>query len=193
MKQLIFASNNRHKADEIRALLNNRFDIITLKEAGIEIDIPEPHETLAKNASEKSSVIFQLTGRDCFSEDSGLEVEALNGAPGVKSARYAGDTSDATQNNTLLLHNMKNISNRNAIFKTVISLIIDGNEYLFEGTCSGKIALTPSGTGGFGYDPLFIPDGYDQTFAILGLDVKSAISHRKKAVDQMNAFLKNIA
>ena len=192
MKQLIFASNNRHKADEIRALLNNRFDIITLKEAGIEIDIPEPHETLAKNASEKSSVIFQLTGRDCFSEDSGLEVEALNGAPGVKSARYAGDTSDATQNNTLLLHNMKNISNRNAVFKTVISLIIDGNEYLFEGTCSGKIALTPSGTGGFGYDPLFIPDGYDQTFAILGLDVKSAISHRKKAVDQMNAFLKNI-
>lgn len=193
MKQLIFASNNRHKADEIRALLNNRFDIITLKEAGIEIDIPEPHETLAKNASEKSSVIFQLTGRDCFSEDSGLEVEALNGAPGVKSARYAGDTSDATQNNTLLLHNMKNISNRNAVFKTVISLIIDGNEYLFEGTCSGKIALTPSGTGGFGYDPLFIPDGYDQTFAILGLDVKSAISHRKKAVDKMNAFLKNIA
>jgi XTP/dITP diphosphohydrolase len=192
MKQLIFASNNRHKADEIRALLNNRFDIITLKEAGIEIDIPEPHETLAKNASEKSSVIFQLTGKDCFSEDSGLEVEALNGAPGVKSARYAGDTSDATQNNTLLLHNMKNISNRNAVFKTVISLIIDGNEYLFEGTCSGKIALTPSGTGGFGYDPLFIPDGYDQTFAILGLDVKSAISHRKKAVDKMNAFLKNI-
>jgi XTP/dITP diphosphohydrolase len=192
MKQLIFASNNRHKADEIRALLNNRFDIITLKEAGIEIDIPEPHETLAKNASEKSSVIFQLTGTDCFSEDSGLEVEALNGAPGVKSARYAGDTSDATQNNTLLLHNMKNISNRNAVFKTVISLIIDGNEYLFEGTCSGKIALTPSGTGGFGYDPLFIPDGYDQTFAILGLDVKSAISHRKKAVDKMNAFLKNI-
>ncbi|MBM3445679.1 MAG: RdgB/HAM1 family non-canonical purine NTP pyrophosphatase [Bacteroidota bacterium] len=193
MKQLIFASNNRHKADEIRALLNNRFDIITLKEAGIEIDIPEPHETLAKNASEKSSVIFQLTGKDCFSEDSGLEVEGLNGAPGVKSARYAGDTSDATQNNALLLHNMKNISNRNAVFKTVISLIIDGNEYLFEGTCSGKIALTPSGTGGFGYDPLFIPDGYDQTFAILGLDVKSAISHRKKAVDQMNAFLKTIA
>jgi XTP/dITP diphosphohydrolase len=164
-----------------------------LKEAGIEIDIPEPHETPAKNASEKSWVIFQLTGKDCFSEDSGLEVEALNGAPGVKSARYAGDTSGATQNNTLLLHNMKNISNRNAVFKTVISLIIDGNEYLFEGTCSGKIALTPSGTGGFGYDPLFIPGGYDHTFATLGLDVKSAISHRKKAVDQMNAFLKNIA
>lgn len=193
MKQLIFASNNRHKADEIRSLLNNRFDIITLKEAGIEIDIPEPHDTLAKNASEKSSVIFQLTGKDCFSEDSGLEVEALHGAPGVKSARYAGEASDAIQNNTLLLHNMKNISNRKAVFKTVISLLIDGNEYLFEGACRGSIASAPSGTGGFGYDPLFIPDGYDQTFATLGLDVKSSISHRKKAVEQMNAFLKKIA
>ncbi len=192
MKQLIFASNNRHKADEIRALLNNRFDIITLKEAGIAIDIPEPHDTLEKNASEKSSVIFKLTGKDCFSEDSGLEVEALNGAPGVKSARYAGVHANANENNELLLQNMKNMSNRNAVFKTVISLIINGNEYFFEGTCSGKIALTPSGTGGFGYDPLFIPDGYDHTFATLGLDVKSAISHRKKAVEQMNAFLKTI-
>lgn len=192
MKQLIFASNNRHKADEIRALLNNRFEIITLKEAGIAIDIPEPHDTLEKNASEKSSVIFKLTGKDCFSEDSGLEVEALNGAPGVKSARYAGVHANANENNELLLQNMKNMSNRNAVFKTVISLIINGNEYLFEGTCNGKIALTPSGTGGFGYDPLFIPDGYDHTFATLGLDVKSAISHRKKAVEQMNAFLKTI-
>lgn len=192
MKQLIFASNNRHKADEIRALLNNRFDIITLKEAGIAIDIPEPHDTLEKNASEKSSVIFKLTGKDCFSEDSGLEVEALNGAPGVKSARFAGVHANANENNELLLQNMKNMSNRNAVFKTVISLIINGNEYFFEGTCSGKIALTPSGTGGFGYDPLFIPDGYDHTFATLGLDVKSAISHRKKAVEQMNAFLKTI-
>lgn len=192
MKQLIFASNNRHKADEIRALLNNRFEIITLKEAGIDIDIPEPHDTLEKNASEKSSVIFKLTGKDCFSEDSGLEVEALNGAPGVKSARYAGIHANANENNELLLQNMKNMSNRNAVFKTVISLIINGNEYLFEGTCNGKIALTPSGTGGFGYDPLFIPDGYDHTFASLGLDVKSAISHRKKAVEQMNTFLKTI-
>ena len=192
MKQLIFASNNRHKADEIRALLNNRFEIITLKEAGIAIDIPEPHDTLEKNASEKSSVIFKLTGKDCFSEDSGLEVEALNGAPGVKSARYAGVHANANENNELLIQNMKNMSNRNAVFKTVISLIINGNEYLFEGTCNGKIALTPSGTGGFGYDPLFIPDGYDHTFASLGLDVKSAISHRKKAVEQMNAFLKTI-
>lgn len=192
MKQLIFASNNRHKADEIRALLNNRFEIITLKEAGIDIDIPEPHDTLEKNASEKSSVIFKLTGKDCFSEDSGLEVEALKGAPGVKSARYAGVHANANENNELLLQNMKNMKNRNAVFKTVISLIINGNEYLFEGTCNGKIALTPSGTGGFGYDPLFIPDGYDHTFASLGLDVKSAISHRKKAVEQMNAFLKTI-
>ena len=132
MKALIFASNNRHKADEIRALLNNRFEIITLKEAGIDIDIPEPHDTLSKNASEKSSVIFKLTNQDCFSEDSGLEVEALNGAPGVKSARYAGEQSTAFENNALLLQNMKHISNRNAIFKTIISLVIDGHEYMFE-------------------------------------------------------------
>ena len=120
MKQLIFASNNRHKADEIRALLNNRFEIITLKDAGIEIDIPEPHDTLAKNASEKSSTIFKLTNKDCFSEDSGLEVEALNGAPGVKSARYASLESNTDENNALLLKNMHNMINRNACFKTVI-------------------------------------------------------------------------
>ncbi len=193
MKALLFASNNRHKADEIRALLNNRFEIITLKEAGIDIDIPEPHDTLSKNASEKSSVIFKLTNQDCFSEDSGLEVEALNGAPGVKSARYAGEQSTASENNALLLQNMKHISNRKAIFKTIISLVMNGNEYMFEGTCKGSIALALKGTGGFGYDPLFIPDGYEQTFAELGLDVKSAISHRKKAVEQMNAFLKTIS
>lgn len=193
MKQLIFASNNRHKADEIRALLNNRFEIITLKEAGIEIDIPEPHDTLAKNASEKSSTIFKLTNKDCFSEDSGLEVEALNGAPGVKSARYASLESNTDENNALLLKNMHNMINRNACFKTVISLIMDGKEFLFEGMCKGKIASQPKGSDGFGYDPLFIPDGYESTFAELGLDVKSAISHRKKAVEQMNAFLKNIS
>ncbi len=192
MKALIFASNNRHKADEIRALLNNRFEIITLKEAGIDIDIPEPHDTLSKNASEKSSVIFKLTNQDCFSEDSGLEVEALNGAPGVKSARYAGEQSTASENNALLLQNMKHIGNRKAVFKTIISLVIDGHEYMFEGTCKGNIALALNGTSGFGYDPLFIPDGYEQTFAELGLDVKSAISHRKKAVEQMNEFLKSI-
>lgn len=193
MKQLIFASNNRHKADEIRALLNNAFEIITLKEAGIEIDIPEPHHTLEKNASEKSATIYRLTKRNCFSEDSGLEVEALNGEPGVRSARFAGEHSSDRDNNALLLKKMETLSNRNAVFKTVISLIVDGKEFLFEGTCKGRIATTPKGTNGFGYDPLFIPDGFDETFAELGLDVKSSISHRKNAVEKMNAFLRNIS
>ena len=192
MKQLIFASNNIHKADEIRALLNNHFEIITLKEAGINIEIPEPHETLEKNASEKSTTIFKLTQKDCFSEDSGLEVTALGGAPGVRSARYAGDSSNPADNNMLLLKNMHNISNREAQFKTVISLILHGEEILFEGTCKGSIAYEPSGDNGFGYDPIFIPKGYNQTFAELGLSVKSKISHRKKAIAKMNDFLQSI-
>jgi XTP/dITP diphosphohydrolase len=191
MKQLIFASNNAHKAHEIRALLNNSFDIITLKEAGIFIDIPEPHATLEENASEKSLTIYKLTNKDCFSEDSGLEVEALAGEPGVKSARYAGEKASAEENNALLLKKMENISNRNAQFKTAISLIMDGKEMMFEGVCEGSIALQPSGNGGFGYDPLFIPKGYDKTFAELGIEVKSLISHRKKAIASMNQFLKN--
>ena len=192
MKQFIFASNNIHKADEIRALLNNRFDIITLKEAGMNIEIPEPHETLEKNASEKSTTIFKLTQKDCFSEDSGLEVTALGGAPGVRSARYAGDSSNAADNNMLLLKNMHHISKREAQFKTVISLIIDGEEILFEGTCKGSIAYEPSGDNGFGYDPIFIPEGYNKTFAELGLAVKSKISHRKKAIEKMNDFLASL-
>lgn len=192
MKQFIFASNNIHKADEIRALLNNHFEIITLKEAGINIEIPEPHETLEKNASEKSTTIFKLTQKDCFSEDSGLEVTALDGAPGVRSARYAGDSSNPADNNMLLLKNMQNISNREAQFKTVISLILHGEEILFEGTCTGSIAYEPSGDNGFGYDPIFIPKGYNQTFAELGLSVKSKISHRKKAIAKMNDFLQSI-
>lgn len=192
MKQLIFASNNIHKAAEIRALLNNRFEIITLKEAWLDIEIPEPHETLKKNASEKSTTIFKLTQKDCFSEDSGLEVVALHGAPGVRSARYAGDISTAFDNNALLLKNMHGILNREAQFKTVISLILNGKEIFFEGTCKGSIAHEPSGENGFGYDPIFIPDGYNQTFAELGLPVKSIISHRKKAIAKMNDFLESL-
>lgn len=192
MKQLIFASNNIHKADEIRALFNNRFEIITLKEAGIDIEIPEPHDTLEKNASEKSGAIFKLTQKDCFSEDSGLEVAELQGAPGVRSARYAGDVSNAADNNSLLLKNMQGILNREAQFKTVISLILDGEEIFFEGICKGSIAHEPSGENGFGYDPIFIPEGYNQTFAELGLPVKSTISHRKKAIAKMNEFLQSL-
>jgi len=189
MRKIIFASNNKHKAEEIRAVLGAQFEIITLQEAGIEIDIPEPHETLTENAREKSSVIHQLTGMDCFSEDTGLEVEALNGAPGVKSARYAGEQANADDNLKKLLSAMKGIPNRAARFRTVISLILNGQEYIFEGKCEGTIADKASGSAGFGYDPVFMPAQYDKTFAELGIEVKSAISHRKKAIEKMTVFL----
>ena len=189
MRKIIFASNNKHKAEEMRAILGAQFDIITLKEAGIEIDIPEPHETLTENAREKSMVIHRLTGMDCFSEDSGLEVDALNGAPGVRSARYAGEQANANDNLQKLLAEMKEIANRAARFKTVISLILNGQEYTFEGDCEGTITHSASGITGFGYDPVFMPTHYDQTFAELGIEVKSAISHRKKAMEKMTTFL----
>lgn len=189
MRKIIFASNNKHKAEEIRAVLGGHFDIITLKESGIEIDIPEPHETLAENAREKSMVIHRLTGMDCFSEDTGLEVDALNGAPGVRSARYAGEQANADENLQKLLAEMKGIVNRSARFRTVISLILNGQEYIFEGDCEGSIAHQASGTGGFGYDPVFMPAQHDKTFAELGIEVKSAMSHRKKAIEKMTAFL----
>ena len=189
MRKIIFASNNKHKAEEIRAILGEQFDIITLKEAGLEIDIPEPYETLLENAREKSTVIHRLTGMDCFSEDTGLEVEALNGAPGVRSARYAGEHANANDNLQKLLAEMKGIANRAARFKTVISLLLNGQEYIFEGDCEGTITDSASGTAGFGYDPVFVPAQYDQTFAELGIEVKSAISHRKKAIEKMTSFL----
>ncbi len=189
MKKLIFASNNAHKAKEIRALLGNIFEIITLREGCIEIDIPEPHASLEANASEKSTTIFSMTQTDCFSEDSGLEVAALNGEPGVRSARYAGEDASDTKNNELLLKKMEGVSERTARFRTVVSLILGGKEFLFEGTCDGSIALQPSGRDGFGYDPVFIPDGYQETFAEIGLEEKSKISHRKKAIAKMNEFL----
>lgn len=192
MRKIIFASNNKHKAEEIRAVLGGQFDIITLKEAGITIDIPEPHETLTENAREKSMVIHRLTGLDCFSEDTGLEVDALNGSPGVKSARYAGEQANADDNLQKLLFEMKGITNRAARFRTVISLILDGQEHVFEGNCEGSIAATASGTTGFGYDPVFIPAQHDKTFAELGIDVKSSISHRKKAIEKMTAFLDSL-
>ncbi len=192
MRKIIFASNNKHKAEEIRAVLGPDFDIITLKEAGIEIEIPEPHETLAENAREKSMVIHRLTGMDCFSEDTGLEVDALNGAPGVKSARYAGEQANADDNLQKLLFEMKGIANRAARFRTVISLILNGQEYIFEGDCEGSITATASGTAGFGYDPVFMPAHHDKTFAELGIEVKSAISHRKKAIEKMTSFLRSL-
>ncbi|MFN5423342.1 MAG: RdgB/HAM1 family non-canonical purine NTP pyrophosphatase [bacterium] len=189
MKTFIFASNNKHKAEEIKSILHHQCEIITLKEAGITIDIPEPHHTLQENASEKSTVIFKLTGSDCFSEDSGLEVVALGGAPGVRSARYAGEKADDEKNIDKLLKEMSGVENRNACFRTVISLILDGKEYFFEGRCEGQITTERKGSNGFGYDPVFIPSGQEKTFAEMSIAEKTNISHRKKAAEKMALLL----
>ena len=189
MNTLIFATNNQHKGDEIRAVLGENFNIITLKEAGINIDIPEPHDTLEANASEKSKTIFLLTNKDCFSEDTGLEVEAIKGEPGVKSARYAGTNRSFDENIEKLLINLSSTANRNARFRTIISLLINGNEYLFEGICKGKITLNRKGENGFGYDPVFIPDGSNKTFAEMDMTEKNKFSHRKKALQKLIEFL----
>lgn len=188
--KLIFATNNDNKVAEIRAVTGDRFDILTLKEAGIDIDIPEPHDTLEKNATEKSSTIYKMTHTNCFSEDTGLEVESLNGEPGVKSARYAGEDRSFDKNIDKLLNRLAGSGNRQARFRTVISLIIDGKEELFEGIAEGKIIDIRRGTKGFGYDPVFVPDGSDKTFAEMDLEEKNKYSHRKKATEKLIAFLK---
>lgn len=189
MDTLIFATNNQNKVDEIRLVLGNRFNIITLKEAGIDIDIPEPHDTLEENATEKSGVIHKLTKKNCFSEDTGLEVEALNGEPGVKSARYAGEGRSFENNIDKLLQNLAGKNNRNARFRTIISLILNEKEYFFEGVCPGVITTERKGRNGFGYDPVFIPDGSSKTFAEMTMEEKSLFSHRKKAMEKLVEFL----
>lgn len=189
MRTLIFATNNQHKVAEIRAVLGNRFHIITLQEAGIDIDIPEPHDTLEANAQEKSQTIHRLTGQDCFSEDTGLEVPALNGEPGVKSARYAGDVRSFDANIDKLLGKLEGKPDRSARFRTVISLILAGKEYRFEGVCPGRIIHEKKGNEGFGYDPVFVPEGSDRTFAEMSMEEKNKFSHRKKAMEKMIAFL----
>lgn len=190
MNTLIFATNNQHKVDEIRSVLQGNFDILSLKEAGIDIDIPEPHATLEANATEKSRTIFKLTHKNCFSEDTGLEVAALNGEPGVKSARYAGDDRRFEDNIDKLLFHLKGITNRKAQFRTILSLILEDKEYLFEGICMGSIITTRIGDKGFGYDPIFIPDGSEKTFAEMDMEEKNKFSHRKKAMEKLLSFLK---
>ena len=191
--KLIFATNNQHKVDEIRSVLPGEFEIINLKEAGIEIDIPEPHDTLEANASEKSKTIFKMTGVSCFSEDTGLEVMALNGEPGVKSARYAGDGRSFNANIEKLLINLAGKQDRSARFRTVISLLIDGKENLFEGICGGKIIEEKRGEQGFGYDPVFIPVGSSRTFGEMSMQEKTKYSHRAKATEKLVAFLNNLS
>ena len=187
--KLIFATNNQNKVDEIRAVIGTRFEIITLQEEGIIIDIPEPHNTLEANATEKSSTIYRLTGQNCFSEDTGLEVEALNGEPGVKTARYAGEGRKFQENIDKLIKNLQGETNRKARFRTVISLILNNKEYLFEGICEGNITEVQKGIEGFGYDPIFIPEGVSKSFGEMGIEEKNIFSHRKKAVAKLIHFL----
>jgi len=189
MNTLIFATNNPHKVEEIRVVLKGKWEILSLKEAGIDIDIPEPHPTLEENASEKSRTIYQLTGKNCFSEDTGLEAEALGGAPGVKSARYAGENKDPGENTVKLLQELNGVSNRKARFRTIISLFINGVEYQFEGICTGTIIEEKRGSMGFGYDPVFVPDGDTRTFAEMDTVDKTLFSHRKKAMEKLILFL----
>jgi XTP/dITP diphosphohydrolase len=188
---MIFATNNAHKVEEIRAALGGAFELQTLKEAGIDIDIPEPYDTLEANAAAKARTIVQLTGLDAFAEDTGLEVTSLQGEPGVRSARYAGEERDDAANMRKLLDRLEGQTDRSARFRTVMVLIMNGIEYSFEGICPGQIALQTGGTGGFGYDPLFIPDGSSLTFAEMGLEEKNIFSHRRKALDQLITFCKN--
>ena len=192
MHTLIFATNNRNKVAEIQSLVGNKYAIIPLKEAGIDIDIPEPHDQLEANALEKAKTIFNMTSQNCFSEDTGLEIEGLGGAPGVKSARYAGDNSNSQANIDLVLSRMTGIENRSAQFRTVICLIWKDQTYYFEGICKGQILSHMQGENGFGYDPIFVPDGASKSFANMTMEEKNQFSHRKKAVAQLFEFLDKV-
>jgi XTP/dITP diphosphohydrolase len=207
--RIIFATNNDHKVAEIQAAIGSSLEVISLRAAGIDIDIPEPHDTLEANATEKSSTIHRLTGANCFSEDTGLEVAALNGEPGVNSARYAGEHRSFEDNIEKLLNKLAAVTSasastatnapttgqpapgthRQARFRTVISLIWEGTEHQFEGICNGHILPAVTGKGGFGYDPIFVPEGDTRSFAQMSLEEKNQYSHRRKAADQLVTFL----
>jgi len=190
--KLVFASNNKNKIQEIQALVPNTIQIVSLEEIGCTEDIPETADTIEGNAILKANYVSEKYGYDCFADDTGLEVEALNGAPGVYSARYAGEQKDANDNMDKLLSELKDKSNRKANFKTVIALNLKGKQNLFTGIINGKIIEEKIGTNGFGYDPIFVAEEYDKTFAELTMEEKSTISHRGIAVKQLiEYFMKN--
>lgn len=196
MKKLVFASNNAHKLEEIRTILGTQYEVKSLKDIGCEVDIPETGSTFRENALQKATYVKEHFGFDCFADDSGLQVEALGGEPGVYSARYAvkngvqveGNKDDDNMN--VLLEKLANEENRKACFRTSIALIFEGETHFFDGTVEGHIIREKRGNGGFGYDPIFIPDGYDKTFAELGNEVKNGISHRARAVAKLADFLR---
>ena len=192
MRTLVFSTNNKHKLEEVQALIGNKFQLKTLEEIGCTEDIPETGETFEENASQKSRYVFDRFHLDCFSDDSGLEVDALSGEPGVYSARYSG-TRDSEENLQLVLLKMTGKETRSARFRCVISLILNGHEHFFEGSVEGEITLSKSGSAGFGYDPIFKPKGYDRTFSEMSSGEKNKISHRGIAVQKMVQFLKSIA
>ena len=188
--KLVFATNNKHKLEEIRQILNGRHEIVSLSAIGCHDDIPEDHETLEENALQKARYIKEHFGYDCFADDTGLEVEALGKQPGVYSARYAGPAKDSVENMKKVLQEMTGISNRKACFRTVIALILNGQEYIFEGRIDGNILTKKHGEAGFGYDPIFQPEGYSVSFAEMPMDEKNKISNRGKATQKLAEFLR---
>ena len=192
MKKIVFATNNQHKLDEVKKITEGLTEIVSLSEINCFDDIPETADTLEGNALQKAHYVKEKFGFDCFADDTGLEVEALDNAPGVYSARYAGPDHNSESNMKLLLKNMEGITNRKARFRTVIALLMDGKEYLFDGIVEGVIIDEKRGNSGFGYDPVFVPNGYNETFAQLGSDIKNNISHRAKAVLKLHDFLSKL-
>jgi len=191
--KIVFATNNKHKLEEIKDILGKDFEIVSLAEIGCHEDIPETGVTLQENARQKSTYVVEHYNQNCFADDTGLEVEALGGEPGVHSARYAeGTDHDSEANMRKLLTKLDGQTNRKACFRTVISLIIDGVEHQFEGKVDGTIAKEKHGTEGFGYDPIFIPEGYDKSFAELGEEIKNQISHRARAVKKLAEYLERL-
>lgn len=188
--KLCFATNNRHKLEEIQALLGDQFELVTLSDIGCETDIPEPFDTIGENSREKARFVNENFGIDCFADDTGLVVDALNGEPGVKSARYAGEHRNSNDNIDLLLKNLADKENKAARFLTVITLCLNGHYHQFEGTVEGVIIDEKRGTNGFGYDPVFVPEGQARTFAEMTMQEKSGLSHRGRAFAKLVAFLK---
>lgn len=188
--KLVFATNNRHKLDEVRAIVGDNIDILSLNDIDCHDDIPETAETLQGNALIKARYIYEKYGMDCFADDTGLEVDALGGEPGVYSARYAGDECNSEANMLKLLQNLTGKNDRKAQFRTVIALIINGEEKLFNGIVKGTITEEKMGNSGFGYDPIFIPEGYSESFAQMSSEMKNSISHRYRATEQLSIFLK---
>ena len=187
--QLVFATNNLNKLKEVQSLIPQYIELLTLADIGCFEDVPETQDTIEGNAIQKAEFIKEHYGYDCFADDTGLEVEALNGAPGVFSARYAGEQRNSEDNIQKILENLENKSNRNAAFKTVIALELCGKQHLFTGVCKGEITRNKVGDQGFGYDPIFKAEGYDQTFAEIALDEKNRIGHRGKAIRLLVEFL----